>query len=193
MNNLKNTLPVAAGLLILILMMALINSGKVRSDDLKNVNVVNTTANPIPTAAQGTTTIAGSLSISNTPNVNVANPTDLLFQTAAGGVRIIEPQDLATIDVSRFREIRVLLVNHPSTGGSDATARVQLQILEGGIVVGNLDTLDATVDFSTAQEKTSVTKAYTIPARNLRIKAEPLLDPMGVRGHATIDVLVYGH
>ncbi len=172
MNKLKNTLPVAAGLLILIFMMALINSGKVHSDDVKNVNVVNTAANPIPTAA---------------------NPTDLLFQTAAGGVRIIEPQDLANIDVSRFREIRVLLVNHPSTGGSDADARVQLQIAEGGIVVGNLDTLVATVDSSTAQEKTSITKAYTIPGRNLRIKAEPLLDPMGVRGHATIDVLVYGH
>ena len=193
MNKLKNTLLAAAGLLTLALMMALINSAQVHGDDVKNVNVVNTGANPVPTAAQGTTTVAGSVSISNTPNVNIANPTDLLFQTSAGGVHITGSEDVANIDVSGFREIRVLLVNHPSTGGSDAAAKVQLQIVEGGIVVGNLDTLVAAVDFSTTQENTSLTKAYTVPARNLRIKAEPLLDPMGARGHATIDLLVYGH
>jgi hypothetical protein len=39
----------------------------------KDVRVINTTAEPVPTAAQGTTTIAGSVSVTNTPNVNVGN------------------------------------------------------------------------------------------------------------------------
>src|SRR5262245_5970241 len=172
MNRLKSTLLAAAGVLIPILLIALVNSGGVRGDDIKNVNVVNTGANPVPTSA---------------------NPTVLLFQTPAGGVHINQPQDITDIDVSRFREIRLVLVNHPSSGGSNAAARVQLQVVEAANVVGNLDTLIAATDFSIAQENTSVTKAYTIPARNLKIRAEALLDPAGQIGHVTVDLLVFGN
>jgi len=38
----------------------------------QNVTVVNTTANPVPTAAQGTTNVAGNVSVTNTPTVNLA-------------------------------------------------------------------------------------------------------------------------
>jgi len=193
MNKLKYALLTAMGLVAVTFVLDLFNSARVRGEDFKSVSVVNTATNPVPTAAQGTTMVAGNVAISNTPNVTVANVTDLLFQTAAGGVLITGPQDLANIDVSRFREIRVLVVNHPSTRGSDAAAKFQLQITEGGNVVGNLDEVVAAADFSAAQENTSICRPYTLPARNLRIKAEPLLDPMGGTGHATIDLLVFGH
>ena len=37
-----------------------------------SVQVVNTTSQPIPTIAQGSTTVAGTVSIGNTPTVNIA-------------------------------------------------------------------------------------------------------------------------
>ena len=39
----------------------------------KPVLVVNGTGQPVPTAAQGTTTVAGTVNVGNTPNVNVTN------------------------------------------------------------------------------------------------------------------------
>jgi hypothetical protein len=39
----------------------------------QNVVVVNTSGQPVPTAAQGTTTVSGTVNVGNTPNVNVAN------------------------------------------------------------------------------------------------------------------------
>lgn len=39
----------------------------------QNVNVVNTTSNPVPTQAVGTTTVAGNVSVVNQPTVKVGN------------------------------------------------------------------------------------------------------------------------
>ena len=39
----------------------------------QNVLVVNGAGQPVPTAAQGTTNVAGTVNVGNTPNVNVAN------------------------------------------------------------------------------------------------------------------------
>jgi len=172
MNRLKNSLLAATGLAVVFLTLAVINSAHVQGADFKDVNVVNTNTNPVP--------------------VQPAQVTALLFQTAADGVRISGPQDIANLDVSPFSEIRVLLVNHPSTEGSDGAARAQIEVVEGGAIVGVLDTLVAAVDFSTSQQSTSLSRTYTVPARNLRVKAEALQDPTGQSGHATIDVLVYG-
>lgn len=172
MSELKNSLFAAAGLSIVFLTLAVINLTHVQGADFKDVNVVNTNTNPVP--------------------VQPAQVTGLLFQTAPGGVRITGPQDIADLDVSSLGEIRVLLVNHPSTGGSDGAARAQLEVIEGGAVVGVLDTLLAAVDFSTSQQSTSLSRTYTVPARNLRVKVEALPDPSGQSGHATIDLVVYG-
>ena len=38
-----------------------------------DVNVVNTSSNPVPVTLQGAGTVSGSVAITNTPNVNVAN------------------------------------------------------------------------------------------------------------------------
>lgn len=172
MNKHKNSLLASAVLATVLLTLAVIDSNHVRGADFRDVNVVNTNTNPVP--------------------VRPAEVTSLLFQTATGGVLITAPQDVTNIDVSSFNEIRVLLVNHPSTGGSDGAARVQFEVVEAGAVVGDLDTLLAGVDFSTNQQNTSLSRTFTVPARNLRIRAEALPNPTGEPGHATIDLLVYG-
>lgn len=49
----------------------------------KDVRVINTTAEAVPTVAQGTTTIAGNVSVTNTPTVNLAPGTSVACTTAA--------------------------------------------------------------------------------------------------------------
>ena len=55
----------------------------------KDVRVINTTAEPVPTAAQGTTTIAGNVSVTNTPTVNLA-PGSSVAVTAATPLRVVD-------------------------------------------------------------------------------------------------------
>jgi hypothetical protein len=43
------------------------------SPPTQNVLVVNSAGQPVPTAPQGTTNVAGTVNIGNTPNVNIAN------------------------------------------------------------------------------------------------------------------------
>ena len=57
-------------LVVALLLASPLTSNAVPSD--KDVRVINTTLEPVPTAAQGTTTIAGSVSVTNTPTVNLA-------------------------------------------------------------------------------------------------------------------------
>jgi len=63
----------------------------------QNVNVVNTTADPVPTVAQGTTAVSGSVNVSNTPNVNVAN-TPTVGLTAGTSVGI---SGVPTVNIAR--------------------------------------------------------------------------------------------
>src|SRR5215467_12524998 len=50
----------------------------------QNVLVVNGAGQPVPTAAQGTTNVAGTVSIGNTPNVNVANTPSVNLAAGSG-------------------------------------------------------------------------------------------------------------
>jgi hypothetical protein len=45
----------------------------------KPVVVVNNSSNPVPVQAQGTTNVAGSVSVTNTPNVNVTNTPSVII------------------------------------------------------------------------------------------------------------------
>jgi hypothetical protein len=56
------------------------------------VKVVNGTGQPVPTAAQGTTTVAGTVNVSNTPNVNVANTPTVTLSSGAS-VTVTNPPD----------------------------------------------------------------------------------------------------
>jgi hypothetical protein len=49
----------------------------------KDVRVINTPAEAVPVVAQGTTTIAGNVSVTNTPTVNLAPGTSVAVTTAA--------------------------------------------------------------------------------------------------------------
>jgi len=63
-----------AVLLIAIASLGLLEAQTVTPQSVKiPVVVTNTTAQPVPTAAQGTTTVAGSVNVVNTPTVSVGN------------------------------------------------------------------------------------------------------------------------
>lgn len=75
MSKIRNYLVTACGFVVLVGAVVLsspitANSQKAKASD---VNVVNTASNPVPTLAQGTTTIAGNVSVTNTPTVNLAS------------------------------------------------------------------------------------------------------------------------
>jgi hypothetical protein len=64
------------------------------------VKVVNTTGQPVPTAAQGTTSVAGTVNVGNTPNVNVANTpsvsvtnTPTVSLASGASVNVVNPLD----------------------------------------------------------------------------------------------------
>ena len=58
----------------------------------QNVVVVNGAGQPVPTAAQGTTNVAGTVNVGNTPNVNVANTPTVTLSSGAS-VNVISPLD----------------------------------------------------------------------------------------------------
>jgi hypothetical protein len=69
MNKFKTSLIALGGLLLLIGAIALVSPNASQGDSLKDVNVVNTASNPVPTVAQGTTNIAGNVGINPSSNI----------------------------------------------------------------------------------------------------------------------------
>jgi hypothetical protein len=104
MSKLRNQLLTAAGFSILVfaLLLASPPAGNAVPSD-KDVRVINTTLEPVPTAAQGTTNIAGSVSVANTPTVllaagasvgiNPASNTVHIGNTAASAVPVVNIND----------------------------------------------------------------------------------------------------
>ena len=86
------------------------------------VRVVNGTGQPVPTAAQGTTTVAGTVNVGNTPNVNVAN-TPTVTLSSGSSIAVTNPPDgqgnptpLATLEAVDVYGAHCLV----SFGGSDS-------------------------------------------------------------------------
>lgn len=71
----RKSLRVSTGFVILVGILGLVTpfQGWTQGRDGPAVTVVNTAAQPVPTAAQGTTNVQGAVSITGTPNVNVTN------------------------------------------------------------------------------------------------------------------------
>ena len=104
----KRVFPVfGVSVLAVALLLAIpLTSNAVPSD--KDVRVINTTAEPVPTAAQGTTTISGNVAVTNTPTVNLApgasisvsnfNDGQQPFQAAANGTQ--NGTNVSTINVA---------------------------------------------------------------------------------------------
>jgi len=97
------------------------------------VRVVNGTGQPVPTAAQGTTTIAGTVNVGNTPSVNVAN-TPTVTLSSGSSIAVTNPPDsqgsptpLATLEAVQVYGSHCAL----SFGGSDSGSCAFLPIPYG--------------------------------------------------------------
>lgn len=91
MSRLRNYLLAASGLGILVVGLVLTSppaSNAVPGPPTQDVLVVNPTAMPVPTAAQGTTTIAGSVSVANTPAVTFAPGASVGIDPAGNTVQV---------------------------------------------------------------------------------------------------------
>jgi hypothetical protein len=101
-----------------------------------NVNVVNTADNPVPTLAQGITSVAGNVNVTNTPTVNLApgttvaldNSTPVLVRSVDDAVRqIFQEQVEINMPVGSFGDNAVILtpagkrvvIEHVSASGID--------------------------------------------------------------------------
>src|SRR6267142_3340421 len=69
MNKLNSSLVTLCGLFLLIGAIALVSPPASRGDSMRDVKVVNTTSEPVPTIAQGTTKVAGDVGINPSSNV----------------------------------------------------------------------------------------------------------------------------
>ena len=101
---------------------ALISVSLVAQSVTQPVKVVNGTEQPVPTAAQGTTTVAGTVNVGNTPNVNVAN-TPTVTLSSGTSIAVTNPPDsqgnpapLATLEAIEVYGSHCAL----SFGGSDS-------------------------------------------------------------------------
>lgn len=89
MSRLTNRLLTASGFAIFVVSLLLASppaSNAVPGE--KDVRVINTTSEPVPTAAQGTTTIAGSVSVANTPTVAFAPGASVGIDPASNTVQL---------------------------------------------------------------------------------------------------------
>lgn len=99
MRQAKNYLLVAVTAAAATLALMFSDAGQVAAQTVKTqfVKIINTADEPVPTAAQGTTNIAGTVGISGTPNVNVANmPTVAL---APGSSILVDNNSMNAIPV----------------------------------------------------------------------------------------------
>lgn len=69
MNMLKTSLVTLGGVFFLIGAIALVSPQASQGDSMRDVKVVNTTSEPVPTVAQGTTNVAGNVGINPSSNV----------------------------------------------------------------------------------------------------------------------------
>jgi hypothetical protein len=98
MRTLKNGLWITAGLLIVALAFGGTHVGQAAAQALKDVVIVNTASQPVPTAAQGTTAVSGTVSISNAPTVNLASGTAV----GIAGTPIVLDATLASQPINLF-------------------------------------------------------------------------------------------
>jgi len=107
--------------------------------------------------------------------------TTLAFRTPPGsvGVPLGGRRDLGTVDVSRFRQIRVIVDERV---GSPTNARIRLSHIEGSTIVGQLDAI-------TLSPHSEIVRVYDVPGTMLKISAEGLGSGSG---QDFVDVSIYG-
>jgi len=145
------------------------NSGKdVNVVNTPNVNVVNTpnvnVTNPITLSAG--TSVDVSSSASNPIFVREMQTTAVAFQSLDTSFSAL--QNLGDIDVSPYRQIRVVVQNQ------GAPFSLTLTLVEAGRSIGNLDVIDvpgACPDVSCGNGRASVTRVYEVPGRTIRLSS----------------------
>ena len=134
MSKLKSCSLVFAGFLILVCAFALTNPNTSSGDSLKDVRVINTTAEPVPTTIQGSVGVAGivqaqqsgawNVGINGTPTFRIdpanntikIDPANNTVKLVGGGTKLALNQsfigmstsgmDVPPIDISSFSKIR---------------------------------------------------------------------------------------
>ena len=134
----------------------------------KDVNVVNTpnvnVTNPITLSAG--TSVDVSSSASNPIFVREMQTTAVAFQSLDTSFSAL--QNLGDIDVSPYRQIRVVVQNQ------GAPFSLTLTLVEAGRSIGNLDVIDvpgACPDVSCGNGRASVTRVYEVPGRTIRLSS----------------------
>src|SRR5215469_8459214 len=85
----------------------------------QNVLVVNGAGQPVPTAAQGTTNVAGTVNVGNTPSVTVANTS--VLNNASTPAFMVE-QTVLLLDADRLARIQYKSTQY--TVGSSVSCRL---------------------------------------------------------------------
>ena len=175
MKQVQRSIIVAAGLVVLTAVVAMLVSPSVRAqmDRIKTVVLVaNTPDSPVP--------VTGTVSVGNTPNVNVNRPvTALAFQALDVSFAALEAR--GNIDVSSYDQIRVVVENE------DFPVDLVVNVIEGGEVVGILDVIPVPGcdGAGGCVGSPSISRVYDLPGRTLRFSTNA--DP-----RATGNVHIFG-
>jgi type III secretion protein HrpB1 len=115
--------------------------------------------------------------------------TRLIFRTRSGPlptqigpVQVAQSTslDLGVVEVYSFSKIRVVA---KELAGSVSKVRVRIQMIEGGALLGDLDTIILTPN-------SFQSKVYEVPGTRLRLIADSA--PGNIGGLNRLDVLIYG-
>jgi len=194
----------APGVAILVLLAACTGridpTPSVGAQQPSQVVVTNSTAQPVPTTAQGMTTIAGNVGISGTPNVNVANtPTTNALQAGSWNVGInglvqvgnpatnpVQVQDVGRTARQPFQIARLLFIIAGSTGGV-----FPVPLPAGRLVV--IEQISARATLVTGQLITmSITSEFGGPGHSVFVVPKPHPFAAGIF-ETTRNVRIYAH
>jgi len=182
-----------------------------RAEQPKDVNVVNTSANPVPVTLEGTSTISGSVTITNTPSVNVVNgvtvrdadrptnqPVHLAFSantTSGSGFQFWQANGVYTVPAGKRLVVddvdAEFIVTPTSNTGS---VRANLEIFSGSFFSHALGSSALAVQCSLTQTCFSISRATTIyvePGSQLSISGSGNLAQAG--GFHVVRGTINGH
>jgi hypothetical protein len=187
METLKRTLVAASSIAVLVAALTLIQPKTILGEAPKEMKVVNTSAEPIPTNVLGTVAVSGAVSgtvqaqqsgpwsvgINNSPLVGI-DPTRNTVQLAAnsGGTKLLLNQDfnnvsggffVPAIDISRHAKIRL-------AGTVNGNGDITYYVFSGPIVGGPHTGLRSLDKFTT---DSSFTKTYDVAGLALHIEIYP--------------------
>ena len=189
-----------------------LGAANARAEQPKDVNVVKTSANPVPVTLEGTSTISGSVTITNTPSVNVINgvtvrdadrptnqPVHLAFSantTSGSGFQFWQANGVYTVPAGKRLVVEdvdaEIIVTPASNTGS---TRANLEIFSGSSFFSHaIGSTAQAVQCSLTQTCFSLsraTKIYLEPGSTLSFTASANLTQSG--GFHVVRGTINGH